>query len=555
MNARLLPVLLLGAACPLAPAARAGAAPDPADARTLRAAGLSDQAPALLAYFRGWTPAGVGPDTLPTLVAQLGSPNFQARERASAALVRIGPAAVPLLREAARGEEVEVARRAGRCLKVLGKGSDPAVSRAAARALARRNPPGAAKALLDFFPFAEDGAVAEEVVLALTELAYPGGRPDKGLAAALAGRWPAKRAAAAEALARAADAGQRRALAGLLGDADARVRLPVARALAAGGVREAIPVLIEVLPDVPADQVWQAEDVLQRLAGEASPPRPRAWTAALRKEYRDAWAAWWKAGARTADLAHLDPAKRFRGYCLVIEAGAPDRTRVLELDHAGKPRWQFEVPGPVGDAQVVGPGRVLLAEPGSGGGRVTERTVAGKVVWQKAVRLPVSCQRLPGGSTFIAGARGELLEVNRAGDVVSAITYHPQADLQLARRLPNGQTVVLAMGGRLARLNAAGKELNTARVYDRHPYRITCDLLPSGHLLMPQTQDDRVVEYDAGGRVVWSAPVRAGDLPSAALRLPGGGALVYCSGTLVELDRAGKEVARRPGRHFPLALR
>ena len=72
----------------------------------------------------------------------------------------------------------------------------------------------------------------------------------------------------------------------------------------------------------------------------------------------------------------------------------------------------------------------------------------------------------------------------------------------------------------------------------------------------PRTTLMTTVEYDGGGRVVWSASLRRGDLPSAALRLPGGNTLVYCSGTLVELDRTGKEVSRRPaGSRLPLALR
>jgi HEAT repeat protein len=538
--------------CPL-PAGSSASEPDPADLTTLKRAGLSDQGPALLKFFRDRTPPGLGPDTIPALIKQLGSPNFAVRERASADLVKLGPAAAPLLKAASRGKDPEVAGRARQCLLRLARGIDPDVSWAAVRVLACRKPPGTAATLLAFSPLADNPFVSEEVISALAAVAYPQGKPDNALTDALGDKWALKRAVAAEALARGGSAEQRRALAPLLKDRDVRVRLAVARALVVDGVRAAVPVLIDALAEGQAEQVWQAEELLQRLAGDAAPAGPKEADAPARKKYRDAWAAWWQRNAAKVDLGLLKRGQGTLGYVLALES-AGGVTQVMELDRSGKTRWRFEVKGPVSDARVVPPNRVLLAEPGKG--RVTERTFNGRIVWQTAADLPVSCQRLRNGNTFIACGRGELREVGRDGKLLASTTYHPKADLQLARRLPNGYTVVLAMGGRLAQLDPEGTATRTASVYDRHPYRIVCDVLPSGRLLMPQTQDDKVVEYDGGGRVVWAASLRRGDLPSAVLRLPGGNTLVYCSGTLVELDRTGKEVSRRPGgSRLPLAFR
>ena len=42
-------------------------------------------------------------------------------------------------------------------------------------------------------------------------------------------------------------------------------------ALAVGGEKDAVPALIELLPDLPRSQAWQVEDVLFRVAGKEGP--------------------------------------------------------------------------------------------------------------------------------------------------------------------------------------------------------------------------------------------------------------------------------------------
>ena len=67
------------------------------------------------------------------------------------------------------------------------------------------------------------------------------------------------------------------------------------------------------------------------------------------------------------------------------------------------------------------------------------------------------------------------------------------------------------------------------------------DVLSNGHVLIPEMNNNRVVEYDADGKVVWEA---AAQQPIAAVRLPNGHTLVtsYSQHRAVELNRAGKEV-------------
>ena len=67
------------------------------------------------------------------------------------------------------------------------------------------------------------------------------------------------------------------------------------------------------------------------------------------------------------------------------------------------------------------------------------------------------------------------------------------------------------------------------------------DALPNGRVLIAQINNNKVVEYDGDGKIVWEATVQQ---PTSAVRLPNGNTLVACQGPgqLVELDRGGKVV-------------
>ena len=67
------------------------------------------------------------------------------------------------------------------------------------------------------------------------------------------------------------------------------------------------------------------------------------------------------------------------------------------------------------------------------------------------------------------------------------------------------------------------------------------DVLPSGHIVVPELRNNRVVEYDAAGKEVWQV---AFNQPIAAVRLANGNTLVtsFNQPRAVELDRTGREV-------------
>src|SRR5262249_40263233 len=149
--------------------------------------------------------------------------SFPVREKASSALVALGNVAVPSLRQALTDPDIEIVRRAENCLRLIEKGYGAAVPAAAARALARRKPAGAADVLLGYLPVAENEAVAEEVRKSLVAVAVRDGKPEPALRAALADKLPARRAVAAEVLAHIPD--QRPGVLNLLQDPVQAVRL------------------------------------------------------------------------------------------------------------------------------------------------------------------------------------------------------------------------------------------------------------------------------------------------------------------------------------------
>jgi outer membrane protein assembly factor BamB len=227
------------------------------------------------------------------------------------------------------------------------------------------------------------------------------------------------------------------------------------------------------------------------------------------------------------------------GFTLVAQLSRGRNGTVMELGRDGKPRWQIDGLNYPMDARMVASDRVLIAE--YSGGQVTERNTKGEVLWTKQVRFPMSCQRLPNGNTFIV-TRNQLLEVDRAGKEVFNHARNAN-DIMSGQKLRNGQMVFITNGGTLTRLDTLGKEVKTINVQPPQIYGSNLEVLANGRILLPQYSQNRVVEYDGDGKVVWEASVQQ---PTSVQRLPNGHTLVsslYSQITL-ELDRQGKEVAQ-----------
>jgi HEAT repeat protein len=516
-------------------AAAARPADEGADERRLKQAGVATDDAGLLQFFRKHSP---DENAIRALIKKLGDDSFEVREQASADLTALGALAEPYLRAALKSSDAEVTLRAEACLKKIGSGPSAAVAAAAARLLARRNPPGAAEALLGYTPRAAGEPNEDDVRTALAAVAVRDGKPEPVLVKALEDKGPGRRAAAAVALAR-ASADTLPAVRKLLRDPDQSVRLQVALALVRLKEKEAVPALIDLLAELPRNRLAPIEDVLERLAGEKAPAGLAADDEAARKAYRDAWAEWWKQHGEGTDLGQLTGGGKFLGFTtlVLIDAG-----RILEVDAGGKTRWEIDgIDFPL-DAQRLPGDRVLVAE--HRGGRVTERDRKGHVVWEKRIEEPLMAQRLANGNTFIA-TRYQLLELAPDGRQVSTIARGTEDIIMRAKKLDGGDValVVAPAGGAAAeylRLDAAGKQVARFAV-DVRTSGGRIEVLPNGRVLAPLRDQNKVVEYDTAGKVVWEAEAHQ---PVAAVRLPNGHTVVtsYQDKRAIELDGAGKPV-------------
>jgi len=513
------------------------AAPTPlsGDEQKLKDAGLAIDGPGLLDFFRRQTLTRAAREKIATLVQQLGDKAFRIRDKASAELAMMGMIAVPFLHEARTSADLEVACRAEACLRhIEEKDLRVGVPAAAARLVAARKPAGSTEVLLTLVPSVENDFVADEIRTALVAVAVHDGQPEKALLEALNDPVPQRRAAAVETLSQAGLAKQRPEVRKLLHDPDLLVRQRAALALAMAREKEAIPVLIDLLAQLPPGRGRQAEALLLGLAGDQAPLVALGQDNASRCKCRDAWAAWWHEQNGKVDLAQLEGIKPPRGYTLLVML---DAGRVVEVDADNKPRLQIEgLEFPL-DAQILPGDRVLVAE--HNGNRVSERNRKGEIVWEQRVPLPLVAQRLPNGNTFIA-TQAQFLEVDAGGRVVMTRGLPTGESIMKAQMLANGEIACVTSSSRFARLDAAGKEIQSMPVYvQTSGGRI--DVLPGGHVLVPELRNNRVAEYDGEGKVVWQVPFSQ---PIAAVRLANGNTLVtsFNQPRAVELDRTGREV-------------
>jgi hypothetical protein len=511
------------------------------DERVLREAKVTPDTSGLLAFFRKRTLSEQDRQAIEELIVQLGSRSFRKREVASRKLEDWGTPASNFLTAAARlNSDLEIARRAERCLDAIQRGPGPALPCAAARQLARLEPPDAVAALLGYLPFAEEEAIQDEVLLAITALCKDGSRLAP-LQPALRDPAALKRAAAGYVLGRSAEPGQRVEVRKLLRDAEVMVRLRAAQGLLAGKDKSAVPALIDLLNCSVAEIAWQAEDLLLRVGGEVgNPPLLESTKPNARKDYRDRWVKWWSENGDKVDLARVEQDPPQRGWTVVTQMST---SKVYEMDRQGKVRWTIDdLSGPI-DAQLLPGERVLIAE--HHGSRVTERNLQGTVLWEKRLEdRPVQAQRLPGGNTFIC-TYSAVMEVNREGREV----YRHRPDgtsgqIYAGHKLRNGHIVCITLDGKVLELESTtGKVVKSFSSGLNGCYSIQA--LPRGHYLVSSYNEGKVQELDGGGKVVWKY-----ELPSAyhAERLPSGNTLMSSHGgsRVVEVDRSGKILSDQP---------
>jgi hypothetical protein len=498
------------------------------DERILRQANVPADGPSLIALLRKSTPLHVDVKQVGALVERLGSEDFLERERAAQDLITLGALAAPHLRRALRHADRELALRAGACLRVIDTGAGPQVQAAAIRLLAERKPPGAAEALLAYLPYAPDDTVAAAVRQTLPAVAIREGKPEPALLTALADASPLQRQAAGEALATGGVIVPE--VRRLLDDADPRVRLTLALVLVRHKEKQAVPVLIDLLGEVPAADSGRIEEVLLRLAGSDAPSIALGSPAAPEK-IREQWKMWWQAHRDSVDFSRLTTVSKVLGYTLLVFA---DTGRVMEVDADGTKRWQIEGLSHPLNAQVIEGDRVLIAE--YRGQRVTERDLQGKILWEKKIAWPIAAQRLANGNTFIA-TRNQLVEIGTRGQ--ETVHSLKGETLMAAQRLPGGNIACLTSAGVFVMLDPAGNTVRRLAGGFAADFGCGFEVLPNGNLLIPETRAGRVAEYDVNGKLVWKCAVPG---PLSASRLADGRTLCASTNRALEVDPQGRTV-------------
>ena len=515
-------------------------APEPSDdVKLLREAGVGTDPAGLLAFWRSHTPSADEHARLLARVGDLGSELFLERERASRELTRAGRLALPLLRPALDSPDLEVARRAARCIEAIDQSPAVTLVTAAARVTAACRPPGAAAALLAALPFIHDESAEEAVTGALVAVGLRAGVPEPAVLAAVSDQEPLRRAAAALVLGQGGP--ELRSLATrLLADADSGVRFRAANGLLQTGDTAAVPVLIGLLEGAPGALSWQAEELLDRLAGDLLVPVTAGSDAASRRVARLAWESWWKENGSKVDVTRVRQNEAYLGLNLIVEldgAGRGGKGRIWECGSDGRPRWEIkDLDRPI-DARLLPNGHVLIAEHGPP--RVTERQRDGTIVWQYAPGgQPVSCERLLNGNTFIA-TYNEIVEVTRDRAVVFSAKV-PTQMIFYAQKLRNGHCIYVASSNQIVELDAAGKEVRSVGVENSGGWA-GVEQLPNGHFLVALYNAKKVVELDRFGKVVWQCEAIA---PGHATRLRNGNTLVASieGRRIAEFDRSGKEI-------------
>jgi HEAT repeat protein len=497
--------------------------------------------PVLLEEFRSRTVTDAERENILALIRRLGDESREIQAKAATELVSLGVKAAPLLRQAVNLGNAKFSPSAKQCLDLIEKDSPNPLPAAAVRLLAMRKPEGATATLLGFLPFAETDTQAAQVRDMIAVVALRDGKVDPALVKALEDKVPVRRIAAAVALCRGGDADHLAAVRKLLKDADLEVRMKTALALAENKDKEAVPVLIGLLPELPLELAREVTDYLSLVAGEKAPSVALAEDKATREKVRDAWNTWWTENSKTAELAKLDPSTRQRGLTLVVET-YNQRTRrqgrVLEIDAQGKVRWEIDNLNYPQSAQILTGDRVLIAEQNLN--RVVEMDFKGKLIWQRQMNQAFYAQRLKNGNTFMAG-RNQIIEVDPTGREVYNFQRFNEY-LIAAQKFRDGQIAYLTNQGMYYRLDEKGTEIKKFRV----PFNVNfgvngAHLLPGDKVLVAVMNQNKVFEFNAEGKVVFEATV---NYPSNPHRLPNGHTLVPAQSytRLVELDRKGKVV-------------
>jgi HEAT repeat protein len=511
----------------LSPSAAVSETPSPPplavyDETTLRQANFDASAAGVLSLLRAHTRTDGDPRQIKALIAQLGSPDFQRRERALHELKVIGQPALPPLREAQEHHsDPEVRRRAWQGVQYAESLEDQNVAMSLVRRAIYLRVSGAAEYLLALLP-AVDWEIQDEIFRGLPQVALRDGHLDPSLLAALKDASSLRRAAAALAVAQAGSDAERQRIHPLLDDREPEVRLRAAQGLLAVHDVTSLPVLIALLNEENVEVSWSAEELLHWVAGTTAPAEAvGAATVAERQKAVAVWTAWHKNHAARLDWEEIEQAPRRPGLYLAC------MDWFVWLGGCDGKRWALERSHESHDV-LLQPGNQLLIVPRADDKKLVQCTLTGEERWRHLMKGGgdyLMCHRLPNGHLLLA-TDFQADELTAEGREVSSIRLEPgrlndawkgrngviqvnrgKNPLQKCAFLPDGRRVVADWkGARVFEENTSGDTLRALRVCA--PWSV--EALPGGnYLVSTAVLNPRILELDPAGRTLWEVETPA----------------------------------------------
>lgn len=259
----------------------------------IQAQGLNPAPERMLELLRRRTEPTPPVEQMQKWVQQLADPSQRADGLAG--LIGTGSRAIPVLRQFINNaSNLAVADLARQCLANLEGNTGLALTQAVIQILADKNPAGSTEVLLRYLPQAEDDELVGRIQNALITIRRSQKTADKALLASLRDEVPLRRAVAASVLAATEGSATLDLVRPLLNDPRSIVRFRVAMALVENLDGTTVPLLIDLLPSLPARARQEVEEFLTQLAGDwgfATPKGADSLSLALKM---DLWQVWWK---------------------------------------------------------------------------------------------------------------------------------------------------------------------------------------------------------------------------------------------------------------------
>lgn len=232
------------------------------------------------------------------------------------------------------------------------------------------------------------------------------------------------------------------------------------------------------------------------------------------------------------------------------------------VNEQGEKTWTY--PQATRDGYMLPNGDLLLTLSKSKdypGGAVVKRTAEGQetLIWQGTQSEVNSAQPTASGGVVLteAGAKPRLLELNQAGKTVVEFPLQCQADnhhmqTRMARKLPDGTYLVPhLLDFAIRNYDAHGQLLNqldTTVPGDSqraiHSWPFTAIRHGDGQTLVCCTNGNRVVDFDANGKVAWQLTNE--DLPGPWLQDPCGAQVLSNGNIVITSYAAGRVDPRAP---------